>query len=189
MTDVTCRNLIEEALPNLNISRNYRTGGPSLSSGHSFEATVLPWENFDKVVRDFIYHPQHPNRLPDNASALFQRPPGQRRADFEREKYLVAEEKGVEGRFNHHVMHTLQHAAEISGLNHVQLGDFKATSESRNEDTSDIPDMTVMSRDRQECRVLGECKADWTSQMLRDYRARGGEARAPNLENGLVSAL
>ena len=82
-------------------------------------------------------------------------------------------------------MHTLQHVAEISGLNHVQLGDFKATSESRNEDTSDIPDMTVMSRDRQECRVLGECKADWTSQMLRDYRARVGGGQSPEFRKWL----
>ncbi len=74
---------------------------------------------------------------------------------------------------------TLQHAAEISGLTHVQVGDFKAISESRNQDTSDILDMTVMSKDRQECRVLGKCKADWTSQMLREYEARGAGGRSP----------
>lgn len=149
-------------------------------------ALVSKLHLFFPVTRGILVEAKCYGSLPNNVSALFQRLANGERAVFEKENYLVAEEKGVEGRLNHHVMHTLQHVAEVSRLSNVQLGDFKATSESRQVGQSDsMPDMTVMSKDTQECRVLGECKADWDSLMLRNYRMREGKGQSKEFRKWL----
>ena len=171
MTNVTCLTLIEECLPDLRQSDpEFRTGGPSLSSGYTYDGTIIRWDDFEQEVERFIYGEGQTHRIPNNHMTLFQRPPGPARARFETEAYLCGEEKGVEGRFNHQVMHTLQHAAQLGGLS-VRLGDFRATQQGQG-NASRVPDMACMTigpAPKQYVRVLGECKADWIGQMLGDY--------------------
>jgi hypothetical protein len=176
--NVSCRRFIEEGIPDLKCSDSYRTRGASLSSSFSFPGNALDWDDIDQIVEDYINAPGQ-NRQPPDAT-LFRRPTPAQRNPMESEVYLCGEEKGFEGRFNHNVLHPVQHAADLHHLG-ARFGDFKATKEGSKSDERLYPDMSCMTRSGQELRCVGEIKADWSGQIDRDYH-RGDDNNRPNFK-------